>query len=182
MTSSRPAAWREQFLSLAGDLAARDPAVLAATAQSIDDPQAYLDRYEETAERLGHRPDAADDPQVPWLALVDRLLAALRAVEIDWRTDRDDIVWSLEQLVDYATLPQAVRDAITGLSCSDSIACLVAIAALVAKTERRLVALDIDSDSYVVMLLDNATYLRTTAVAESLGFVLRDIREHNPNA
>lgn len=182
MTSSRPAAWREQFLSLAGDLAARDAAVLAATAQSIDDPQAYLDRYEETAERLGDRPDAADDPQVPWLALVDRLLAALRAVEIDWRTDRDDIVWSLEHLADYTALPQAVRDAIARLTCSDSIECLVAMAALVATTDRRLVALDIDSDSYVLMVLDNATYLRATTAADTLGFVLRDIREHDPNA
>jgi hypothetical protein len=182
MTSSRPAAWREQFLSLAADLAVRDAATLTAAAQAIDDPQSYLDRYDETAERLGDRPDAAADPQVPWLALVDRLLAALRAVEIDWRTDRDDIAWSLQQLVDYAALPQSVRDAIARLSCGDSIECLVAIAALVAETDRRLVVLDIDSDSYVVMLLDNATYLRTTMVAESLGFVLRDIRDHDPNA
>ena len=176
MTSSRPAAWREQFLSLAGDLAARDAAVLAATAQSIDDPQGYLDRYEETAERLGDRPDAADDPQVPWLALVDRLLAALRAVEIDWRTDRDDIVWSLEHLADYTALPQAVRDAITRLTCSDSIECLVAMAALVATTDRRLVALDIDSDSYVLMVLDNAPYLRATTAADTLGRAARHSR------
>ena len=182
MTSSRPAAWRQAFLSLAAELATEDPAVLAATALAIDDPQAYLDRYEETAERLDDRPEAADDQQLPWLALVDRLMGALRAVEIDWRADRDDIVWSLEQLADYAALPQAVRDDVARLSCSHAIECLVAIAALVATTDRRLVALDIDSDSYVVMLLDNPTYLQATLAAESLGYVLRDVREHNSNA
>ena len=182
MTSSRPAAWRERFLALAAELGARDPAVLTATALAIDDPQAYLDRYDETAERLDDRHDAAADPQLPWLALVDRLMAALRAVEIDWRADRGDIVWSLEQLADYAALPQDVREEITRLSCPNAIDCLVAIAGLIGKTNSRLVALDIDSDSYVVMLLDGATYQRTTTAADSLGFVLRDIRDHDPNA
>ena len=182
MTPSRTAAWREQFLQLAGDLAAQDPAALDAIAIAIDDPRAYLAQYEETAERLDHWPDPAADPQLPWLALVDRLLAALRSVEIDWRADRDDITWSLGQLIDYAALPQAVRDEIARLSCDNAIDCFVAMAGLVARSDRRLVALDIDSDSYVVMLLDSATYQRTTAVAEALGFVLRDIREHDPNA
>jgi hypothetical protein len=182
MTATRSASWREQFLRLAADVAAQDESVLAATALAIDDAQAYLDRYEETAERLDHLPEPAADPQLPWLALVDRLQAALRAVEIDWRSDRDDIVWSLQQLGEYSALPESVRDEIVRLSCSNSIDCLVAIAGTVAKTSRRLVALDIDSDSYVVMLLDSAMYDRTTRAAESLGFVLRDIREHDPNA
>ena len=68
------------------------------------------------------------------------------------------------------------------LLADGSIECLVAIAARVGETDFRLVALDIDSDSYVVMLLPDAVYRRATLDADALGLIVRDIREHDPNA
>jgi hypothetical protein len=41
--------------------------------------------------------------------------------------------------------------------------------------------MDIDSDSYVLLLLAAADYEQATAIADTLGFVLRDVREHDPN-
>jgi hypothetical protein len=177
VTPPRPAAWRAQFLWLAGELSDRDPAVAAAMTLALDDPEVYLERHDETAERLGEDAGGAADPQLPWLALVDRLLAALRAVEIDWRADRDEVVWQLEQLTAYGALPQAIRDDITRVDCHAPDECLNAIARLVARAGHRLALIDIDSESYVVALLDAPLYERATRAAETLGAVLRDIRE-----
>lgn len=182
MTATRRAAWREQFLWLAGELSDREPPVMEAVTLALDDPTSYLEQHDETAERLADREDAAADPQLPWLALVDRLLAALRLVEIDWRADPDEVAWQLEQLTAYGALPQPLREEIARVRCAAPHECLLAIAHLVAGADRRLAVIDIDSDSYVVALLDAALYARTTLVAEALGVVLRDIRDHDPNA
>ena len=41
--------------------------------------------------------------------------------------------------------------------------------------------MDIDSDSYVVLLLQKDEYKKATEAAEKLGCILKDIREHDPN-
>ena len=176
-SSRRDALARLAALLSGGDLAVRD-----AVAQAADDPDGYLDTFEETSERLWEVDDPARDPRLPWLALVDRLLAALRAVEIDWHTAKADIDWSLEQLIDWPRVPDVTRRAIAALTASASaIETFQEIARLVAADGLRLAAMDIDSDSYVLLLLAAADYEQATAIADTLGYVLRDVREHDPN-
>ena len=74
------------------------------------------------------------------------------------------------------------RRAIAALTSSAStIDTLQEMARLVAADGLRLAAMDIDSDSYVLLLLAAADYEHATAIADTLGFVLRDVREHDPN-
>ena len=172
---------RQLFLDLADVIAPHDSVREALTA-ALDDPAGYLETYDDTAERLGD-PVEADDPQLPWLALVDRSMAALHAVEVDWRERRDDILWSLEQLRAYAAVTPDTRAALAALACDGAtIDCLRAMAAALDEDGLRLAALDIDADSYVLALLDSNAYQRASSLAERLGFALRDIREHDPNA
>ena len=173
---------QDAFASLAALLSGGDLAVREAVVQAAADPDAYLETFEETSERLWDVDDPARDPRLPWLALVDRLLAALRAVELDWDSGKADIDWSLEQLIAWPGLPDVTRRAIAALTASASaIDTLQEIARLVAADGLRLAAMDIDSDSYVLLLLAAADYEQATAIADTLGFVLRDVREHDPN-
>jgi hypothetical protein len=173
---------RDAFASLAALLSGGDSAVREAVVQAADDPAAYLETYEETSERLWDVEDPARDPRLPWLALVDRLLAVLRAVEIDWHSAKADVEWSLAQLIVWPRVPDVTRRAIAALAADASaIETLQEIARLVADDGLRLAAMDIDSDSYVLLLLGTADYEQATAIADKLGFVLRDVREHDPN-
>lgn len=177
-----PPSRRDAFASLAALLSAGDAAVGKAVAQAVEDPDGYLETFEETGERLFDVDEPARDPRLPWLALVDRLLAKLRAVEVDWHTAKADIDWNLEQLPAYGRVPDVTRRAIAALSDSGSaIETLQEIARLLADDGLRLAAMDIDSDSYVLLLLSDTEYEQATAIADTLGFVLRDVREHDPN-
>ena len=182
MSNESPLPRRDAFASLAALLSGGDRAVGAAVAQAVVDPEGYLETFEETAERLFDADDPARDPRLPWLALVDRLLATLRAVEIDWHTAKADIDWSLEQTIAYARVPDVTRRAIAALAeTSSAIETLQEIARLLADDGLRLAAMDIDSDSYVLLILSDTEYEQATAIADTLGCVLRDVREHDPN-
>ena len=173
----------EGFLRLASQLSGDDSAILQAVAAALDDPAAYLETHDDAAERLSDTDAPATDPRFAWLMLVDRLLAGIHAVEVDWRTRKDDLMWSLEQLGAFARLSERSRQEIGALACSgETIACLAAIAEIVAADNQRLAAMDIESDSYVLLLLDRDVYARATELAATLGCVLRDVREHDPNA
>ncbi|MFN7956629.1 MAG: hypothetical protein U0610_33300 [bacterium] len=173
---------KEVLLALAAVLAPADGGLAEAIRAAIEAPQHYVETHAATADRL----QALDEPGrrkwLPWLALVDELIARHRAVELDWKLGAADVIWNLEQLAGYAALSDARKASITAQHCEGTtLDCLRAIARLLGADQRVLAALDIASDSYVLVLLSDADYAKASPLAHRAGFTLKDIRTFDPN-
>lgn len=171
------------FLTLAAILAPGDAALGVSLTQALEQPAVYLQTHASTADRLGHAQPAAADPALPWLALVDGLIERRLATELDWDTGKDDLIFHLEKLSGYRLLSDGSRASISEFDRDDgaTVNWLRDIAAVVEADDTIVAVLDIDSDSYVTLLLKQPDYAHASAIAEQLGFKLLDIREHDPN-
>jgi hypothetical protein len=171
------------FLTLAGILAAGDDGLREAMRDATTQPAQYLQAHAGTADRLWSSQDAAADPALPWLALVDELIERNRAVELDWKLDDGDIAFYLQDLAGYALLSPSSRAAIAALEREETLTVLWLrdVAAIAAADDVVVAVMDIDSDSYVTQLLRRDDYQRAHDCAERIGQVLRDIREFDPN-
>jgi len=174
---------KEALLALAALLAPGDPTLVAALTAAIEQPATFLDGHDVTKDRLSASTDAAKDPQLPWLALVDLLIEAHRAVELDWKLGAEDVIWNLEQLEGWKTLSDERRKSVAALEGDGpTVEVLRVCAAQLAADHRVLGVLDIDSDSYVTVLLGESDYPKAAELAHRAGFTLKDIRHFDPNA
>jgi hypothetical protein len=171
------------LLALVAVLSPSDTSVLDEIRAAIEHPADYLQTHEDLADRLWASKDPAADPKLPWLVLADRLQDRHLAVELDWRTGKDDLLWSLRQLESYRLLSEQTRSSMATLHVADRLTVngLRTIASQAASDDVVVAVMDIESDSYVVLLLKRPDYLRASELADKMGFVLKDIREHDPN-
>ena len=173
---------KDVLLALAAVLVPADPSLGEAVTAAIAAPQRYTETHATTADRIETLDESGRKRWLPWLALVDELIARHRAVELDWKLDAADVIWNLEQLTSYAALAESRKASITALHGDGAtIGTLRTIAGLLAADQRVLAALDIDSDSYVIVLLSDADYAKARSLAQSAGFTLKDIRTFDPN-
>lgn len=172
------------LLALAAILSPADSSICETIKTAIEYPSHYLQTHEDmTGKHLWASKDPAADPKFPWLALVDELIDRDLAIELDWNWDKDDILWNLNQLESYKLLSDDTGSSLATLHCADAftINWLHAIAAQAASDDVVVAVMDIDSDSYIVVLLTRADYQRASHYAGQLGFKLNDIRELDPN-
>ncbi len=172
------------LLALAALLAPGKSGLIEALTAAIERPATFLETHERTRERLwASKEPAAKDPALPWLALVDGLIDEHRAVELDWDFGAGDTLWNLEQLEGWKGLTEERRKSLGAIEGDGpTIEALRACAAQLAADHRVLAALDIDSDSYVMVLLSDADSAKASDLAHRAGFTLKDIRHFDPNA
>ena len=171
----------EVLLALAGVLdPADDGSLRDALKLAVKAPASYLEQHPETGQRL----IAGDKRMLPWLALTDGLMARHYAVELDHGTSGDDAAWSLSQLKTYHHLSAKTRAWLDTLGSEPvaTVDCLRTIAARADGDGVIVAVMDIDSDSYIVLLLRKGEYEKAAKLAKELGFTLADIRGHDPNA
>jgi len=147
---------------------------------AVESPAAYLERHPETRERSA----SPSNKSLAWLALVDGLIARHEATELDWRTTGEDGSWSLSQLKTYSRLSPETRAWLPTLD-KESFATVDYLRKLATHADGDgviVAVMDIESDSYVVLLLQKDQYKQASEAAAKLGYILKDIREHDPNA
>jgi len=164
-----------QLLDPADDGTLRDDLKLA-----VERPAAYMEKHPGMRERST---DAAN-ASLPWLALVDGLIARGYAVELDHRDGGDETIHSLGKLKGHALFSAKTRDWMKRVGTKDmsTVDCLRKVAAHAEHDGLVIAVMDIDSDSYVTLILGKDDYARATELAARLGYILKDIREHDPNA
>src|SRR5690349_162295 len=111
---------KDVFLALAALLAPGGSSIGASMAEAIGQPAAYLEKHPSTAARLWDSKTPAQDRRLPWLALVDELLARHRATELDWKDGKDEVVWGLAQIAGYDHVWRERRTAIQALEGSEA--------------------------------------------------------------
>ena len=169
-----------EVLLLLGRILDPDDASLSDSLKlAVQSPKAYLEKHPEMAERSV----SASDKNLGWLALVDGLIAGKRATELDWRTTGEEATWSLSQLETYGRLSAKTREWLPSLDKQsfETVDYLRQLAAHAEGDGIIIAVMDIDSDSYVVLLLQKDQYKKASEAATKLGYILKDIREHDPN-
>jgi Family of unknown function (DUF6630) len=145
---------------------------------AVERPAVYLEKHAETRERMIGLGDSAANGSLPWLALGDGLIARGYAVELDHRDGGTEVKHALEQMKSmHATWLKTLP--VDDMTTIDS---LRAIATRAAADHLVVAVMDIESDSYIVLILSKEDYAKATELAAKLGYILKDIREHDPNA
>jgi hypothetical protein len=85
----------DALLAIARLLAPSARALPGAVTQAATQPAAY---HRVRAARLEDRGIEAPRPDLPWIALVDGLIAARACSEIDWKTDAENVAWAIGKL------------------------------------------------------------------------------------
>ena len=168
----------EVLLSLSRLLAPGDESLQRDLALATNQPGIYLQQHPETEEREVD----ADDPSLPWIALVDGLITRHMAAEVDHRSDVADVDWNLSQLRNYRLFSAKTRHWLDTTKMEGTGDILRALAPHAKKDGLVIATMDIDSDSYVIVILTKAEYAKATKFAHDLGYQLKDIREHDPNS
>lgn len=85
----------EALLSIARLLAPSARSLPGVVTQAATQPAAY---HRAHAARLAERNIDAPGPSLPWIALVDGLIAAAACHEIDWKTDAENVAWAIGEV------------------------------------------------------------------------------------
>jgi uncharacterized RDD family membrane protein YckC len=146
-----------------------DPALWAEVRSALTTPQEYLAAF---GDRLANRGIESADEVSPWIALVDWLDENDRLVELDWKSSSGD-------LVDYlSTLPPLATGVDLSPVAAENVAFGFAVQranAILARSFRTLLFLDIDSDSYPLALVSAEAAPRIQQLAVAVGHVARPL-------
>lgn len=162
-----------KLFELARHLLPDDPSLVEQVRLAIDRPAAYLERY---ADELEMRGIGEVRPDLPWIALVDGLYARDAVREIDWKSDIETIFSLLD---DLAALQPARPDRWEGIweneagedenePMPDDVLPLIGRRLL--GEGLALATIDIDSDSYVLIVLPSNRIKAAEHLAERAGY------------
>ncbi|MFH9610926.1 DUF6630 family protein [Streptomyces sp. NPDC017448] len=167
---------RTSLAEIASLLAPAHPDVADEVLRAHDDPNGYVDAFEE---RLGER--GVDEPvdNLAWIALIDALAARGLLAEFDWKEDAEEIRAQLTSLESRpSTDPWLLSGpAETSLPTYDF---LHACGRRYRGIGAALAVLDIDSDCYPVVVLRAARADRLTALAGRAGFPVEHLGAAGP--
>ncbi|CEP36454.1 MULTISPECIES: DUF6630 family protein [unclassified Halomonas] len=144
-------------------LCPRDDELVVEVNLALSDPESYFEKYSDDLMERG-----IEDPSevTPWIALVDGLTRSASLVELDWKFDAADLVWNLEQLqickanaIDFSKINESDE-------YSEDLFKLVAI--VLDSYSMNLIILDIDSDSYPLMVIPRDSVGQVKRSAQAL--------------
>lgn len=159
----------DKLLLLANLLVPDDPSLIEELNLAIDKPAEYLAQFQE---QLSYRGIDEPFPELPWIALVDGLIARNRLVEIDWKNYVEDVTWNIDQLLqNEPDEPERWKWTKTGIwDEKPTEELLEAIAYRFHGQGLSLVYVDIDSDSYPLMFIKSEQLAKSQQLANEAGY------------
>ncbi|KMM75748.1 hypothetical protein ACP93_09800 [Xanthomonas sp. NCPPB 1128] len=155
---------RDTWMSICDTLAPEDHGLRDDVALAIEAPSRYLQQFEDPLFERG-----IEEPhQVsPWLALVDGLISRGLCTEVDWKVDAADLAHALGELRPLA----GMRDVLSPLAASQTRneEALTLAARCLQVQSMALLHLDIDSDSYPLLVVPADRRDAVLRMAEALG-------------
>lgn len=161
---------RTALITLSGKLSAGSEIVVGEVVQALDHPELYVEQWED---RLANRGIEEPIPELAWIALVDALDEQGLVWEIDWKADVEDILFAVHSLLDRRgwlqpaadrQLEQAVR------SGSHTYDHLCKFHESLRPHGIVLGNLDIDSDSYVLIVVREEEGEEVQQLAKASGY------------
>lgn len=157
----------DSLVAIAQLLAPKSKRVVSDVTQAFENPKAYFKAHRK---RLDERNIDKPDKDLPWIALVDALIAAKGLVEIDWKTAADDLHWNLGKLgrkkeTAWLSKIDPITDDRSTLELLEETG-----QRLLASHQLQLAALDIGSDSYCLVIIPAAIAKQLVALAKAAKF------------
>lgn len=163
-----------KLLDLAHYLSPDDRSLGEEVQLAVDRPDDYVRAYHE---RLNWRGIEAPIPALPWIALVDGLMARDRLCEIDWKEPPGDVTSNLDRLAALRPEQPGRWTWLAGAEWQGKLPedFLPAIGKHLLEKGMALITLDIDSDSYPLMILpaDRVQESQRLAALAGYGKILR---------
>ncbi|MDE7398303.1 MAG: hypothetical protein K2N06_02130 [Oscillospiraceae bacterium] len=140
---------------------------------AIDNPKRYL---KQNAERFDDRSidfsdedftDEYEPEELLFLAMVDELDSHGYAFEVDWKCPVEDFVWSFEQMKSYALISDVISH--LELNEDDNVETWGKTFNVALGDRARLGYIDIDSDSYVLIITTPEVFAKIGKIAEENG-------------
>ena len=139
---------------------------------SLENPDGYFaDNAARYAER-GMNVKTCSRKELYWIALADELSEGGCMFEVDWKCELEDFLWALEQLNDY----DLVKSAVSLLEFPEDGDVEVWGEELNAALDGKafVCCLDIDSDSYPIVIIDGNVLEKVRKLAEKNGLRIED--------
>jgi hypothetical protein len=158
-----------KLIELAHFLAPDDPSLLEEVRLAVDRPGDYAGKF---AERLHQRGIEGPIEDLPWIALADGLGERDLLREIDWKEAHEDVTWKLDQLTALRPPRPDRWTWLDNAEWADKIpeAFLPAIGKHLLESGLALLTFDIDSDSYLLMVLSADRVAECQHLAERAGY------------
>jgi len=155
---------RDSWTSICDTVAPEDHDLGDDVALAVEAPALYLQRFEDP---LFERGIEAPHQVSPWLALVDGLISRGWCTEVDWKVDAADLAHALGELRPLA----GMRNVLSPLAASQTRneEALTLAARCLHAQGMALIHLDIDSDSYPLLVVPADRGEATRRMAEALG-------------
>ncbi|WP_438347707.1 DUF6630 family protein [Paenibacillus sp. FA6] len=141
------------LLRLAERLAQNSSKIVEEVRFAIEEPNNYVIRFEE---KLKERGIEEHLEELPWIVLIDALIEDELAYEIDWKESTLEITYAIDDLFDRKKIDSLDWEWIENIS--DAMLTGEKLQAIADKLNERslsLAYLDIDSDSYILIVVPN---------------------------
>ena len=158
---------RDALLAIARLLAPSARRIPGAVTQAATQPAAY---HRAHAARLAERNIDVPGPSLPWIALVDGLIAAKACHEIDWKTDAENVAWAIGTVRGVPRGAFAWMKQETDLDDRSTWELLEMSGQRLREGGLQLAQLDISSDSHCLVVVAVADAPKLVALAKTARF------------
>lgn len=174
----------EYLAEIAALISENDAEVTSAMESALDDPKKYFKRNEERFDDRGidfSDEDCMDEfetDELLFLAMVDELDSHGYVFEVDWKCGLEDFIWSLREMKTYGLISETLGkfDHVhlgfvplkngEKLDEKDDVETWGKSLNAVLGNTARLGYIDIDSDSYVLVIATPEVFAKTSKIAE----------------
>lgn len=146
------------------ELMTEDADILAKLAACFHSPRKYYNEHAEQYEERGFEGDESED-QICWIGIANEMIASGAAVELDWKTDKEEFSRQMKELADRY---QLVLKEDWLKEDGDIPAWCAALNEKWAEADVCAAAMDIDSDSYVIFICKREVLERLKALGKKL--------------
>lgn len=146
--------------------------VLANLKTALENPDSYFADNAARYEERGMDVKSSSRKELYWIALADELSEGGCMFEVDYKCEREDFLWALEQLNNYGSIAQAIGS--VKLDENEDIEDWGEEINLALAEKAFVCYIDIDSDSYPLVIISGGVLEKVQKLAADNGQSIED--------